>query len=145
MSRRVGSSSDRICIARIFGAPDTVPAGKHATSASRWSRSSASAAVDGRHEVHHVRVALERHVLRHADRSVLADAPEIVPAEIDQHHVLGALLLVALQLLGQPEVLLVVRPARARAGDRVRLDAASFDAHEHLRRRSDDRQRRPSG
>ena len=68
MSRRVGSSSDRICIARIFGAPETVPAGKHATSASRWSRSSASRAVDRRDQVHDVRVALERHVLRHPHR-----------------------------------------------------------------------------
>src|SRR5437660_799571 len=31
-----------ICMARTFGAPDTVPAGKHETSASRRSRSSAS-------------------------------------------------------------------------------------------------------
>src|SRR2546428_312455 len=31
-----------ICIARTFGAPDTVPAGKHDTSASSRSRSSAS-------------------------------------------------------------------------------------------------------
>ena len=30
--------------------------------------------------------------------------------------------------------------ARARAGDRMRLDAPPFDAHQHLRRRPDDRQ-----
>ena len=33
-----------------------------------------------------------------------------------------------------------LRAARPRAGDRVRLDAPAFDAHEHLRRRADDRQ-----
>src|SRR5690349_15215904 len=33
-----GSSSRMICIARTFGAPETVPAGKHDTSASRRSR-----------------------------------------------------------------------------------------------------------
>ena len=52
---------------------------------------------------------------------------------------LGALLLVALQLLGQPQVLFVAAAARPRAGDRMRLDARAFDAHQHLRRRADDR------
>ena len=70
---------------------------------------------------------------------VLADAADVVAAEIDEHDVLGALLLVALQLLGQPHVLFVVAPARPRARNRVRLDARPFDAHQHLRRRADDR------
>ena len=128
-----------ICIARTFGAPDTVPAGKHDTSASSRSRSSASLPFDDRRQVHHVREALEPHELRHAHRSVLADAADVVAAEIDEHHVLGALLLVALQLLGQPQVLFGVPAARPRAGDRMRLDARAFDAHQHLRRRADDR------
>ena len=90
-------------------------------------------AVDRRHEVHDVRVALERHVLRHAHRAVFADAPEVVASEIDEHDVLGAFLLVALQLFGQPQILFVVRAARPRAGNRVRLHAPSLDTHEHLR------------
>ena len=52
---------------------------------------------------------------------------------------LGALLLVALQLFGEPRVFFVGLAARARAGDRMRLRHAAFHAHEHLRRRSDDR------
>ena len=52
--------------------------------------------------MHDVRVALERHVLRHAHGAVVADAAEVVAAEVDEHHVLGALLLVALQLLAEP-------------------------------------------
>ena len=76
MPRRDGSSSAMISIARIFGAPETVPAGKHATSASRRSLSSASSALDARHQVHHVRVALDRHELRHAHGAVVADAAE---------------------------------------------------------------------
>ena len=71
--------------------------------------------------------------------AVLADAADVVAPEVDQHHVLGALLLVALQLLGQPQVLFLGPAARPRAGDRVRLDRASLDAHQHLRRRADDR------
>ena len=140
MSRRVGSSSARICIARIFGAPETVPAGKHGDERIEVVAILGEPAVDGRDEVHDVRVALERHVLRHAHRAELADAAEIVAAEVDEHHVLGAFLLVALQLLGQPQVLLLVAAARPRAGDRMRLDAPAFDAHQHLRRRSDDRE-----
>ena len=58
--------------------------------------------------------------------AVLADAADVVAAEVDEHHVLGALLLVALQLLGQPHVLVVVAAARPRAGDRMRLDARAL-------------------
>ena len=88
--------------------------------------------------MHHVRVALERHVGRHAHAAVLGHAADVVASEVHEHHVLGALLLVALQLLGQPHVLFLVAPARPRAGDRMRLDATPFDAHQHLRRRADD-------
>ena len=73
----------------------------------------------------------------HADRAVFADPSEVVPSQIDEHDVLGALLLVALQLFGEPEVFLVVRAARARAGDRMRFHAPSLDTHEHFRRRPD--------
>ena len=45
-------------------------------------------------------------------RAVLADAADVVAAEVDEHDVLGALLLVALQLLGETQVLFVVAPAR---------------------------------
>ena len=50
----------------------------------------------------------------------LAHPAEIVAAEIDEHHVLGSLLLVLQQLLRDPLVLGDVRPARARARDRPR-------------------------
>ena len=53
---------------------------------------------------------------------------------------LGALLLVAPQLLGEAQVFLVVAPARPRAGDRMRLDAPALDADQHLGRRADDRE-----
>ena len=86
-----------------------------------------------------MREALESHELRDAHRSVLADAADVVAAEIDEHHVLGALLLVALQLFGEPHVLFVGAAARPRAGNRMRLDARSLHPDEHLRRRSDDR------
>ncbi len=47
-----------ICIARTFGAPDTVPAGKHARKRSNGGRPGEELARDLGHEVRHVRVAL---------------------------------------------------------------------------------------
>src|SRR5207244_3989548 len=46
-------------------------------------------AFDDRRQVHHVREALEAHELRHADRSVLTHATDVVATEVDEHHVLG--------------------------------------------------------
>ena len=83
-----------ISIARTFGAPETVPAGKQATSASSRSCDRLAACRHDRDEVHDVRVALERHVGRHPHRAVLGDAADVVAAEVDEHDVLGALLLV---------------------------------------------------
>ena len=39
--------------------------------------------------------------LRHGHRARPRDAAEVVAAEVDEHHVLGALLRVALELLGE--------------------------------------------
>ena len=52
-----------ISIARIFGAPESVPAGRQARSASIAPTSVAQRAGDRRDDVHHVRVGLDRHQL----------------------------------------------------------------------------------
>ena len=67
-----------------------------------------------------------------------ATRPMSLRPEVDEHHVLGALLLVAAQLVGEPLILVGRRAATARAGNRMRLDVPAFDAHEHLGRRADD-------
>jgi len=72
-----------------------------------------------------VRVDLDRHEAVDRDRAVLAHAPEVVAAEVDEHDVLGALLLVGEQLVGDARVVLDGRAARARAGDRPRRDVPS--------------------
>ena len=59
------------------------------------------------------------------DRAVLADPAEVVAPEVDEHHVLGALLGVGEELVGDPEVLGGRGAARARAGDRPRGDVAA--------------------
>ena len=115
-----------------------MPAGKHDDQRVEMIVLVGELAFDRRHQVHHVRVALEPHVLRHAHAAVLADAADVVAPEIDEHHVLGALLLVALQLVGEAQILLLGAAARPRAGDRMGLDVLPFDAHQHLGRRADD-------
>ena len=101
-----------ISIARTFGAPETVPAGKPATSASSASCSAVEPALDVRDDVHHLAVALEEELVRHRDGADLRDAADVVAAEIEQHQVLGALLGVGQQLLGERAVL---APASRRA------------------------------
>ena len=82
-------------------------------------------------EVGHVREALRLHEALDMDASCLAHAREVVSAEIDQHHVLGAVLLRLEQALG------VARPGRGRAGDRVEARPPSLDLDEGLRRGAD--------
>ncbi len=89
--------------------------------------------------MHDVAVALDRHQLRDLDRAVVADAAEVVASEVDEHHVLGRLLLVRAQLLAEQRVLDVGRAARARPRDRAVVDAPARAAHEHLGRGAEDR------
>ena len=148
-----------ICIARTFGAPDTVPAGKHGHQRVEPIVILGQLPFDDRDQVHHVRVALERHEGRHAHAAVVADAAEIVAAEIDEHDVLGALLLVALQLVGRaadlprPSVprgrvpaigcVTACRPSTRTSisGDEPTMRAAAHADEEHVRRRIDVAQR----
>ena len=83
-------------------------------------------------EVHHVRIALERHVGRHSHAAVFGHASNVIAPEVDEHHVLSALLLVALQLLGQAQVLFFVASAGSRPGDGVRHHVTSLHPNEHL-------------
>ncbi len=76
-------------------------------------------------DVQHVRVGLDDHQLVDRDRAVLADPPEVVATQVDQHHVLGALLGVGDQPLGEAAVLLGACAARIGAGDRPRLHPAA--------------------
>jgi hypothetical protein len=85
--------------------------------------------------VDHVRVGLHDHEVLDLDRAVLAHPSEVVAAEVDQHHVLGALLLVGQQLGGDR---LVVLPARAGARDGPRARPAAGHRQQRLRRGADD-------
>ena len=80
-----------ISIARTLGAPETVPAG-------RWPQNvegveaGLQLAFDIGDDVHHVRIALDHHVLGQAYRPDPGHAAAVVSPEIEQLDVFGALL-----------------------------------------------------
>ena len=71
-------------------------------------------------------------------RADLGDAADVVPAEVEEHQVLGALLGVGEQLGLERVVLLRRAAARPGAGDRADGDLAVLDPHQDLRARAGD-------
>ena len=128
-----------ISIARTFGAPDTVPAGNVARSASNASLPGASVAGDVAHDVHDVAVVLDLHELVDADRPRRRDAAQVVAAQVDEHDVLGSLLLVGEQVGAQAAVLGGVTPRGRVPGERAREHLVALHAHERLGARADER------
>src|SRR4029079_3961439 len=98
----------------------------------------ADLALDIADDVHNMREAFDLHQPRHTHGARLRNATDIVPPEIDQHDVLGPLLLVGQQLLGQLGVVLRIGAAWTRAGDWMGGDDAFLDPHQQLRGRADD-------
>ena len=90
-----------ISMARTFGAPETVPAGKHArntSSAPRPSRSRPSTWLTRCITCEYRSTTMRSGTVTDA---VLGHASHVVAAEIHQHAVLGELLLVRQQVLGE--------------------------------------------
>ena len=120
-----------ICIARTFGAPETVPAGNVARSRSQGVDAVAQLAGDLGDEVRDVREALDLRKRSTSHGAGPADAGEVVAAEVDEHHVLGAILLRGEQAARR-------RPRRAascRRSGSARARALELDVR--LRRRAD--------
>src|SRR5947207_2668149 len=90
------------------------------------------------HEVLHVGVALDGEQVRDAHAAEPRHPPHVVPPQIHEHHVLGALLLVGAQLVGERVVLLAGAAARAGAGDGPDGDLAPLHPDQHFRRRSEE-------
>ncbi len=90
--------------------------------------------------MHHVAVGLDLHQLVDRDPAVLAHAPEVVAPQVDEHHVLGALLLVGEQLLGDPAVVLggVAPRGRVPAIGLVARPGRPADRQQRLRARARD-------
>ena len=93
----------------------------------------AQLADDLRDEVRDVREALDLHVARDPHGARLADAREVVAAEVDEHHVLGPV------LLGREQPLDVALGRLGRAGDRAEARAAVLAGDEALGRGADER------
>ncbi len=90
-------------------------------------------------DVHHVRVGLDGHERLDLDRAVLAHAAEVVAAEVDEHHVLGALLLVGQQVLRRSRRPASASPPRGRVPAIGRVVARPpRDGEQRLGRRADD-------
>ena len=85
-------------------------------------------------EMHHVAVTLDEHQVLHADGAELADATDVVAAEIDEHDVLGDLFLVGAQIGFHRAVFCLICAARACSGDRSVLDRSAVDADEQFGR-----------
>ena len=104
-----------ISMARTFGAPDTVPAGKPGHQRIDRVVLRGQLADDIGHDVHDLAVIFEEEAVGDlAPCRSSATRPDIVAAEIEQHQMLGALLRVGEQLLGERLVLFRRRAARPR-------------------------------
>jgi hypothetical protein len=115
-----------ISIARIFGAPDSVPGRERRLQHVERAEARPQHPFDVRHDVHHVRVALDDHPVGHFHRSGDGDAADVVARQVDQHHVLGDLLRVLDQLFRQRDIVLRRLPARTRAGQRTDRHLGAF-------------------
>ena len=102
-----------ISIVRFFGAPVIEPPGKQARMQSGGSTLLAQLAAHGGDELVHGLVGLDVHQVGHVHGADLADDAEVVAQQVDDHQVLGPVLLAGAQLLGQAHVL-GRRPRRAR-------------------------------
>ena len=89
-----------------------------------------------RDHVDHVRVALHAHELVDLHAARHADAAEVVAPQVDQHDVLGALLVVGAQLGHEALVFGCVGAAPPRAGDRPGHDAVAVHGDQRLGRRA---------
>ena len=90
-------------------------------------------------DVHDMAVALDRHHVGELHRTDLGDAADVVATEVDEHDVLGPLLRVGEQTLGEGPVLFRGGAARTRPGERAHRHRAVDEAHHDLRRAADER------
>ena len=88
--------------AAIFGAPVTEPPGKVASRISASPTPVAQRPLDGRDHVLDAGELARRHELGPAHGARRADAREVVPLEVDDHHVLGRVLLRLAELRAAP-------------------------------------------
>ena len=98
--------------------------------------------LDVAHQVEDVAVPLDLHVLAGGHGARPGHPAEVVASEVHEHHVLGTLLGIAAQLVGQAVVLRRRRAARTGARDRVGGHPVADHLEQQLRARAHDLERR---
>ena len=81
-----------ISMARTFGAPDSVPAGKVALKTSKQSLPSGELRLDVGNKMHDVGISFHDHELVHLDAADPRDPAQVVSPQIDEHDVFRPLL-----------------------------------------------------
>ena len=151
--RPTGSSAAMWSSAAIFGAPVTEPPGKVAASSSARSTSLAERPLHRGDEVRDAGEPALGQQLGPADEPGLADAREVVALEVDDHHVLGRVLLGRSQFGGASGrvplmgIVQTLRPRRARksSGDAETIAQPSLASGARLERPSGARRGREPG
>ena len=88
--------------------------------------------------MHDLGIPVDHHVIGDFDRADLGNSTEVIAAEIDQHVMLGKLLLIGKQLVLERLILLRRFAARTGAGHRESRQTAILQAHERFRRGAHD-------
>ena len=92
--------------------------------------------------MHDMGVALDGEALGDTDRTGLGDAADVVPAQVEEHQMFRAFLLIGEQFHGQRLVFFDAGAAPARAGDgaqgELHLPGLFLQAHQDLGRGTDD-------
>ena len=88
--------------------------------------------------MHDLGIAVDHHVIGDFDRADLGNSTEVIAAQIDQHVMLGKLLLIGKQLVLERLILLRRFAARTRARNREGGQAAVIQSDERFRRGTHD-------
>src|SRR5207253_4928168 len=103
-----------------------------------WSAVGPQPADDVGDQVHDVGIALHGHQLGDLDASNLTDAPQVVTAQVDEHHVLGAFLFAGPEFLLHTLIGRIIAATAPGARDRPVAELASLHGHQNFGRRAQD-------
>ena len=84
------------------------------------------------HDVHHVTVAFDKELVGNADCADRRDATDIVPPEIKQHEMFGALFRIGQKFDLQRLVVVRRRATRPGAGNRADRHSVVAQPHQHF-------------
>ena len=127
-----------ISMQRTLGQPVMVPPGNTAARTSPGVARGAQLAAHIGNDVMDVRIRLDGHELIDLHGARFADPPQVVALQVDQHHVLGALLGMSVQLASEIDVGIGSLSSRTRARNGARRHHAVAHRDQALGRRADD-------